>query len=453
MSTVNGIPNFLLYQPQVAQVGTAGSETTTVTPNRWQDQMGHMVNLFESAPAVAAAPLEKTKEVPEVPGRDGKVLKADTFLKADQYPGLHHTSLQAGPHPQPVVEGAPNYREVGEKIYGTAQPTVEGIKNVLNRAGSGPGQNGKQAIWTDLRQEPVVYVNGKPFNLRNVKAPFYNQEAPGRTPAETEKVEHQLKQDILDEAKRNGGYITLHDEAKGMPPRVVETRFKVDQVQTLDEVYGDLQKQGYNVKYQRIPVTDMQKPQDKDIDALVSSLKGADPDAPLIFNCHAGEGRTTTGMVMASMMRRGERGDDTPILKDGALRDDIKEQGDHNPANYRAILQAVKDADKLQGTQAEADAVINRYGDVHNLKEAVGKARGAAESAKTPEERATDLKRQADYLDRYHTVLSFESYSKELAPDYKMSYSDWKKAHPQLQENLDRLQAALTPAPGGPAYA
>ena len=473
MKDVTSAQNYLIYQPRsvdapAAQVATA---PTALTPGRWQTQMESLVQLFEGQPgavpsnaptltaaspatveaAPAVAPLTKTKEVPPVPGRDGQVLKEDTFLKADQYPGLHKGRLQSGPHGQPKLEGAPNYRQVGEGIYGVGQPTVDGIKAVLKQAGSGPGQGGKQAVWTNLRQEPVVFVNGEPFNLRNVKVPFSNQEAQGRTPEEADKIEQQLKNDVMEEARKNGGYIMMHDEAKEPPPRVIERRIKVESVQTIQEVYDGLQKDGYNVKFQRIPVTDCKKPEDKDIDALVKSLKGTDPDAPLIFNCHAGEGRTTTGMVLASILRRGEAGDTSSILKDKAFRADIKEQGNHHPANYRGVLQSIKDTRQLLGTQEEADAIIAQYGDVHNLKDAVAKANMAANDAsKTPEDRQIEQQRSQDYLERYHVVLSFDKYCQEQAPDFKVDYSQWKRQHPEIEDNLHKLQAAPS---GGPAHA
>ena len=41
------------------------------------------------------------------------------------------------------VEGAPNFRAVaGQQIFGSAMPTVEGMKHVLERVGCAPQQNG-----------------------------------------------------------------------------------------------------------------------------------------------------------------------------------------------------------------------------------------------------------------------------------------------------------------------
>ncbi|MFN8609064.1 MAG: hypothetical protein U0931_16130 [Vulcanimicrobiota bacterium] len=436
--------NYIVYTPPAA-----GSETQAqgLTPELWHGQIQQLVSLFDSAPG---APLEQPKPVsrpqhswkkspiPEVPHRHGKVLAHDTFLKLDQYPFLRE---------KPEVEGAPHYREAGEGIHGVAQPTVDGIKAVLEKAGCGPGGSSKKpAIWTNLREEPVIYVNGQPLNLRSVKAPGFNQEHPGRTAAEVEKLEKQLKADILEEIKRNGNKLVVHDE-EGSPPnvRVVPHEIEVKSVQTVEEVYTDLAKKGgYKVEFHRVPVTDTKKPTDQDIDDLVKSLKDADPEQPLIFNCHAGEGRTTTGMVLSSMLRRAKTGEEKSVLKDKALRADVKEQGEHNPRNYRGLLQCLKDAKKLSGgSQEEADQVIERYNKFHDLKKSVGKARKASETERLEDDRIENLQHAKDYLDRYHTILSFEQYAQDQAPDFKMTYSQWKKKHPEVEQNLERVQVAL----------
>lgn len=427
--------NFLIYQPAV----DGASKAQTLTPGLWQSQMQKLVGILQGTP-----PAHASTPVQPVAGRHGKVLKADNFLKTDQYPGLHSKRLQDGRthNVQPLIDGAPNYRELGEGIHGTAQPTVDGMRAVLRQAGAGPDGN-KRALWTNLREEPVLYINGKPYNLRHIKAPFYNQASPGRTAREVEKMERDLKKDVLAEIERNGGTITLHDEDAGPPPHVVEQQVKVDNVQTVSEVYDQLQHEGFKVDYQRVPVTDMKKPEDRDVDELVQALKKAGPDTELIFNCHAGQGRTTTAMVLASMIRRAENGEDTSVLKDKALREDIKEQGHHQTRNYRDVLRAVKDAQKLLGSQEEADKVIERYGDVANLKADVAKARGSVDKAKTPEERKAAQERVADYLERYHTLIAFEQYAQDAAPDFKLTYSQWKRRHPEVDENLARMQLAM----------
>lgn len=99
--------------------------------------------------------------------RDGEVLGSQTVLKSDHCPGCQNLTLPER------VEGAPNFREVpGFPVYGVANPTVDGIRAVVRRVGSTKG--GRPVFWHNMREEPVIYINGKPFVLREVERPCKN---------------------------------------------------------------------------------------------------------------------------------------------------------------------------------------------------------------------------------------------------------------------------------------
>jgi len=54
-------------------------------------------------------------------------------------------------------------------IYGVGMPTVEGVRGVLRSVSgsSSPGAGRRvHALWVNMREEPMVYINGKPFVLR-----------------------------------------------------------------------------------------------------------------------------------------------------------------------------------------------------------------------------------------------------------------------------------------------
>lgn len=99
--------------------------------------------------------------------RKGEVLGSQTVLKSDHCPGCQHPALPER------VEGAPNFREIpGFPVYGVANPTVDGIRSVIQRIGSSEG--GRPVFWHNMREEPVIYINGKPFVLREVERPYKN---------------------------------------------------------------------------------------------------------------------------------------------------------------------------------------------------------------------------------------------------------------------------------------
>lgn len=54
------------------------------------------------------------------------------------------------------------------------------------------------AVWHNMREEPVIYINGRPFVLREDERPFKNlQEYTGIDVHRLEQMELRLKNDIL----------------------------------------------------------------------------------------------------------------------------------------------------------------------------------------------------------------------------------------------------------------
>lgn len=129
--------------------------------------------------------------------RGGSVLGKKTILKSDHFPGCQNKRLT------PQIDGAPNYRQAGSlHVHGVAIPTIDGIRNVLDHIGAQKNGKQKRVLWHNLREEPVVYINGRPFVLRDVERPFSNLEYTGINRGRVEQMEARLKEDILQEAAR-----------------------------------------------------------------------------------------------------------------------------------------------------------------------------------------------------------------------------------------------------------
>lgn len=135
--------------------------------------------------------------------RDGPVLTKNSILKSEHFPLSHSNSnlpLQ--------IHGAPNFRKTSHNICGVAQPSVSGlcaIHQLIKR-------NGKP-IWMCIRDEPVVYLDGMPYVLRDADEPLQNMRAFSGISAErVETLEERLVEDILNELKSNNGLTVIHEE-------------------------------------------------------------------------------------------------------------------------------------------------------------------------------------------------------------------------------------------------
>jgi hypothetical protein len=82
----------------------------------------------------------------------------------------------------PVLEGCPNFRQVeGIPVFGVAIPTVQGLRVVLDKMRTSfPMET--TLHWSHLREEPLVYINGRPFVVREMSNPFQNLEYTGLVP-------------------------------------------------------------------------------------------------------------------------------------------------------------------------------------------------------------------------------------------------------------------------------
>lgn len=223
--------------------------------------------------------------------RGGAVLGKKTILKSDHFPGCQNRRLES-----PLIAGAPNYRRAREqRVHGVAIPTAEGIRNVLKHIGEE-----EWVVWINLREEPVVYVNGRPFVLRDVERPFSNLEYTGISASRLEQMESRLKEDALAEASRYGGRILLTDE---LPDgQMVDLWEPLSSVMTPLELYSNLHLHLPRLRYHRVPVTDEKSPKESDFDLLVRTISDAAPLSHVVFNCQMGRGRTTTGMVIATLL-------------------------------------------------------------------------------------------------------------------------------------------------------
>lgn len=383
-----------------------------------------------------------------VAGRQGQLLGAGKILKFDQYPGLQRGNLPE------QLPGAPNFRQVqGTDVYGVAQPTVDGIRSVLDRVDA----KNKTAVWTNMREEPVVYVNGRSYSLREEAHPFENSDHfKGESGDSVERTEQRLKAEILAEAKANGGRLLVHGETADGTVVAEWVKVTPESVQTTREVYQGLQDEGYKIDFARVPVTDEKTPEAKDLQAIVSRVTGADDDASFIFNCHAGRGRTTTAMVAAQLVQRAQgNGGDTAFHRMDSVRQDIREQGHYEQGNYRLILSLVQHLDSGATAKAETDQVLDQSADIQNLRTDINKYRKRSLNTEDPSSAKRAESRGLDYLHRYHTLITFNQYVKDQAPKgFELSFEQWLETKPELTKMLETFELAMTtPAqslPGSP---
>ena len=70
--------------------------------------------------------------------------------------------------------------------------------------GPGVGAGGRKVLWHNMREEPVLYINGRPYVVREADKPFQNLEYTGIDRSRVEEMETRLKADVLLEVRPPG---------------------------------------------------------------------------------------------------------------------------------------------------------------------------------------------------------------------------------------------------------
>ncbi|KAF8121766.1 inositol hexakisphosphate-domain-containing protein [Boletus edulis] len=254
----------------------------------------------------------KRAEPSVVKTRTGSVLSRGFILKTDHYPSGRALDLDLNVH------GAPNFRAPRQgnlNVFGVAQPRTQGLRAILSALRCRPGMpDPSHVVWFSTREEPIVYISGRPFVLRDASEPRKTLSLSDRA-ENLEAIEDRLKHDILQEATKYGGLILTHNElanaAESGEGAILPTWTNVDNVnvRTSHELWENMRLDGWSVEPatdpSSIPISPDRPIEDNYLDAYLRVIKDADPvKSALVFSCGMGAVRTTFAMVAALIVRR-----------------------------------------------------------------------------------------------------------------------------------------------------
>merc|ERR1712196_588336 len=160
-------------------------------------------------------------------------------------------------------------------------------------------------------------------------------------------------------------------------------------------------------------------------------------NSAMVFNCQMGRGRTTTAMVIASIVWYASRGwsndkiafvdPDSPNLMQG---------------EWKGVIRLMTMLDDGLEVKSLVDQCIDECAHIQNLREAIKDCKDQASSAPATGERSSAfwLKRGQNYLERYSYLLLVAAYARAQAPSgFSQSFSTWMRG----QWNLKRVLKSL----------
>ncbi|GAA5953720.1 hypothetical protein JCM8115_004129 [Rhodotorula mucilaginosa] len=460
-----------------------------------------------------------------VPSRSGSVLSRGLILKSDYRFLAQSTALEPHITPDPSsstfsdqtktengwtglhLSGASNLRDGGLGVWGLAQPTRTGVRSLLSllrckqsTAGGARNDKGKEVAWFVTREEPILYIGGQPYVLRESNRPTSTYSISDRA-ENLEEIETRLKADVLREAARYGGLILVHDETRSGD--ILPTWVSADEVATARELFSYVRQEGYNISYYRTPVARDQSPNDGYLDTYTSLLASIPTSTSLVFNCGAGVVRSTFAMSVALIVRRKQLVDQGlpdpygPVLEEGAFpvheapnqgaAKVLKAQSEQAArdqsllrlmhvlskclpptsqttvltllssrsvlleslrsallGNYDIILSLLSCLDDGLTTKKVVDAIVDHCDAMVNLRESITEYRVRYASLALVDEKTASAKRQSALaaLERYFFLIAFAAFVSESPSSSTFSepFSSWLRRRSEIAKMISRIR-------------
>merc|ERR1712036_102643 len=268
------------------------------------------------------------------------------------------------------VDGVPNFRRVpGYKVYCCGQPTREGFERAIEKACGDKWPKDGPIIWLNMRQEPIVYVNGNPVCARPPNKIGEYAELGDVTKESIQADEDEFAR-MLTKKAEDGGKIKVVDVAKK------ESELEVKEIVTLANVIKAVTEKFPGLKHHRIPICNSASPLEKDFDGLCAGLLGTNVNCPVIVNCQVGLSRSTTGCVSTCLFREFQLAapyegliETVPGVNLELLRMDNYELSKDKDTLFRGEFEVVKElvaaipgAGEGEAAKRECDKVIDKNG-------------------------------------------------------------------------------------------
>merc|ERR1712213_163790 len=152
-------------------------------------------------------------------------------------------------------------------------------------------------IWLNMRQEPIIYVNGNPVCARPPNKIGEYAELGDVTRESVEKDEAEFLRMMKKKAEDGGGKLKVVDVSKK------ESEIEAKEILSLNEVITGLKEKFPKLQCVRIPICNSANPLERDLDDLCATMVGSNVNCPVIVNCQVGLSRSTTGSVAACLFR------------------------------------------------------------------------------------------------------------------------------------------------------
>merc|ERR1712214_45319 len=326
------------------------------------------------------------------------------------------------------IDGVPNFRRVpGYKVFVCGQPTKEGFAAALEKACGDKWPKDGPLIWLNMRQEPILYVNGNPVCARPPNKIGEYAELGDVTRESVEKDEAEFRRMLKKKAEDDGGKLKVVDVSKK------ESEIEAKEIMSLTEVIAGVKEKFPGLNHVRIPICNSANPLDRDFDALCATLVGSNVNCPVIVNCQVGLSRSTTGSVAACLFREFQLSasyegliETVPGVNLELLRMDKYELDPDKDVLFRGEFEVVKELMAALPDGAAAKRECDKGTGIKQLRENIAESKLSYEIMDDAAQAFLKTKTM-DNIQKYVYLICFTGYLREQSKIAKDGVSEEKK--------------------------
>lgn len=393
----------------------------------------------EEIAAQVEAALEADSEAAEVAPASAGPAVDSLVLSTDSFPGMN--KMEGADSSVWKCDGAPNWRRLaGFPIYATGQPKLADLDKCIEQAVNKFDEQ-KAVLWINVRQEPVLYVNGESYSVR--EADTLQKHMAMNEVFAINNVEN----DMVSKLKKGDGSYGYFKDLVGEKEKekfveVEKSSGKVESVATIGEAFSAAAKKEPKLETSRIPLTLDDAPSEETFDQLVRLLKGHSSAVPVIFNCQGGITRSTTASVIAAIIKEAQLELEFDKMK-GVIPDNIIEglretklhpplPVDHNGSTnalmkgeFPVVLDLINGSEVAKQCKEQVDRIINAAAGAENIRESAVMEKMQFDVA-SDEWRHILKERIMGNIKRYFMLIAFAMYAREVGnAGFGKTFKSW----------------------------
>ena len=248
-----------------------------------------------AAPEVAPATHKPGK-------RSGSILAETCVLVPDS---IERSENEHVKYPMP---GAPGFVHcTADRTSLVSQCSAEGVGHVLEAMQHGAAGPPSSVVWISLRNEVVTYIAGKPYALRDAKAPLEPKEQADNLGEVLQQAECELKANAEEEVAKECGRLALQGPG-GL--KAAWASVALDAIRTSAEVVAEAGRHAAGVtgiiqtRFECLPLPSKRVLKRQDVTSLLEVLKSVSATDAVVLSSEKGAPVTTMAAVAASMAQR-----------------------------------------------------------------------------------------------------------------------------------------------------